>query len=298
MYLSPKFMDDGFVAGRDKDWKDLEVGAGTGDVQKHRRNVLVHEMGHILFRRAEEASPEAKKALWNVLTRPMTPRETGFTVDNGSGTLDTPQERWQHDSLRGPDGKHRSVYANENKYEWAAEAFADAVLHGDKASAGGKELLAAIKKHLSGPVGLEHAEGRYQQSDTHLAGANRAQALKSENYSGYRLLDSDQILGALIGQGVKPQYENLDLHHVTHKYPDTEVAPEAKSVRIVGHSAHDGVQALAVQVDGTSVRPDGGMYHITYSLDPGHKPVESNHLLAKHEVVPLKNPLDINVEPF
>jgi hypothetical protein len=55
------------------------------------------------------------------------------------------------------------------------------------------------------------------------------------------------------------------------------------------------VQALVVEVDGTTVRPDGRVYHLTYSLAPGAEAVESNDLLADpstsvHQVGPIPVP--------
>jgi hypothetical protein len=51
---------------------------------------------------------------------------------------------------------------------------------------------------------------------------------------------------------------------------------------IVGH-AYDlrGVQALVLEIEGSVRRPDGWIYHITWSLDraAGRKPVESNAVL-------------------
>ena len=44
-----------------------------------------------------------------------------------------------------------------------------------------------------------------------------------------------------------------------------------------------GVQAHVVRIGGTTKRPDGSTYHITWSLDRsrGRKPVESNDVIAR-----------------
>ncbi len=44
-----------------------------------------------------------------------------------------------------------------------------------------------------------------------------------------------------------------------------------------------GLQALVLAIDGSTDRPDGSVYHITWSLDrrAGRRPVESNALLAR-----------------
>jgi hypothetical protein len=53
-----------------------------------------------------------------------------------------------------------------------------------------------------------------------------------------------------------------------------------------------GVQALVVEIDGSVTRPDGSIYHITWSLDraAGRKPLESNAVLLSgwHRVRPIK----------
>lgn len=43
-----------------------------------------------------------------------------------------------------------------------------------------------------------------------------------------------------------------------------------------------GVEALVVEIDGTIVRPDGGAYHITWSLGDGRATKESNDVIADH----------------
>ena len=61
--------------------------------------------------------------------------------------------------------------------------------------------------------------------------------------------------------------------------------PEDANLRVIGEAdSGDGLQALVVSVDGTIRRPDGGTYHITWSLEPDrYKPVDSNTLIADYE---------------
>ena len=61
-----------------------------------------------------------------------------------------------------------------------------------------------------------------------------------------------------------------------------------------------GVQAVEVELDGSSLRPDGKKYHITWSLDPskGAKAVMSNKLLmgtSKKKLI--DPPIPIDLEP-
>jgi hypothetical protein len=73
-------------------------------------------------------------------------------------------------------------------------------------------------------------------------------------------------------------------HHVTFRYgvDDDSQLPAARSGLVVGHADDlKGVQALVVEIDGGVRRPDGSIYHITWSLDrlAGRRPVDSNTVL-------------------
>jgi hypothetical protein len=73
-------------------------------------------------------------------------------------------------------------------------------------------------------------------------------------------------------------------HHVTFRYGvnDESQLPAARSGLVVGHADDlKGVEALVLEIDCSVTRPDGSLYHITWSLDraAGRKPVESNAVL-------------------
>jgi hypothetical protein len=73
-------------------------------------------------------------------------------------------------------------------------------------------------------------------------------------------------------------------HHVTFQYGvnDDSQLPDATCDLVVGHADDlKGVHALVLEIDGGVTRPDGSIYHITWSLDraAGRKPVESNAVL-------------------
>ena len=72
-------------------------------------------------------------------------------------------------------------------------------------------------------------------------------------------------------------------HHITVDYgvPPGHPLPEGKDFRVIGYAVEEGLECLVVTVDGTTVRPDGKVYHVTWSLDrsAGKKPVMSNNLL-------------------
>ena len=57
------------------------------------------------------------------------------------------------------------------------------------------------------------------------------------------------------------------------------------------------LEALVVELDGTTERPDGSTYHITWSLGPGRKARESNDVLRDRGWEPLPAPIPIELEP-
>ena len=61
----------------------------------------------------------------------------------------------------------------------------------------------------------------------------------------------------------------------------------------------DGVEALVVSIDGTTGRPDGSTYHITWSLDKakGRRAKESNDVIARLGWTPLDLPMPVKLVP-
>lgn len=79
--------------------------------------------------------------------------------------------------------------------------------------------------------------------------------------------------------------------------PDTRLPDEAEG-EIVGQVDDDeGLQALVVSIGGTTGRPDGGTYHITWSLGRERRPEESNAVLARLGWRPLPQPIPIRLIP-
>lgn len=81
-----------------------------------------------------------------------------------------------------------------------------------------------------------------------------------------------------------PRYALTVADHVTLRaFPpsDTPPPPPVASACVVG-VADDGcgVQALVVAIEGSTARPDGGVWHITWSLAEGRRARESNDVLA------------------
>lgn len=97
-----------------------------------------------------------------------------------------------------------------------------------------------------------------------------------------------------------PKYDNVVGDHVTLRAgatPDTPL-PRTPDARIVGR-ADDGrsLECLVVELDGTTDRPDGSTYHITWSLGPGRRAVESNDLLRERGWKPVAAPIAVELQP-
>jgi hypothetical protein len=98
----------------------------------------------------------------------------------------------------------------------------------------------------------------------------------------------------------EPRYEQCIADHVTLNASASEGTPLPRKFdsEVVGH-ADDGesLECLVVSVGGTTDRPDGSTYHITWSLGPDRKPKESNDVLREHGWKALDRPIPIELEP-
>ena len=97
-----------------------------------------------------------------------------------------------------------------------------------------------------------------------------------------------------------PAYRNTIADHVTLRTsasPDAPL-PEENEGEVIGRADDGrGVEALAVRIGGTSDRPGGGTYHITWSLEDGREARESNDVLADSGWVDLDEPVAIELRP-
>lgn len=86
------------------------------------------------------------------------------------------------------------------------------------------------------------------------------------NYLAYKLgqENRDKLL-----QAFPPKYPLLKADHVTIQLKEPETLPYADTIDVIGIADdNNGIQALIVEVNGSMYRPDGRVYHITWSLDP------------------------------
>lgn len=79
-----------------------------------------------------------------------------------------------------------------------------------------------------------------------------------------------------------PVYAETVADHVTFgRKSKAPAMPVAGRATVVGRADDGrGVEALVVEVNGTTGRWDGGTYHVTWSLGPGRKAKESNEVIA------------------
>ncbi len=100
--------------------------------------------------------------------------------------------------------------------------------------------------------------------------------------------------------GLPPRYRETIADHVTlaaRTAADTPL-PNEMPARAIGRADDgEGVEALVVEIDGETDRPGGGIYHITWSLAPGRKPVESNDVIAELGWLAFDEPLTLILTP-
>ena len=97
-----------------------------------------------------------------------------------------------------------------------------------------------------------------------------------------------------------PKYERAIADHVTLQAGASEQTPLPRDVgaEIVGYADDgDSLECLVVSIDGTTDRPDGSTYHITWSLGPGRSAKESNDVLREQSWQMLDRPIPIDLEP-
>jgi hypothetical protein len=117
-------------------------------------------------------------------------------------------------------------------------------------------------------------------------------------FSGW-LLDAAQRAELL--ERFPPEWPDVIADHITlGAEADDGLLTEAARAEIVGGINDDeGLQAMVVAIDGSTLRPDGCTFHVTWSLDRGRgrKPAESNAVIAERGWRPLDDPVPIRIRP-
>lgn len=124
-----------------------------------------------------------------------------------------------------------------------------------------------------------------------------AQAGSGEAVTGWKL-DRHQRKELL--QQFPPRYGEVVADHVTLQSKASEDAPlpDESMGEIIGRADDgEGVEAMVVSIGGTSDRPDGSTYHITWSLAEGREAKESNDVIAGHGWTKLDLPMPVRLRP-
>lgn len=103
-------------------------------------------------------------------------------------------------------------------------------------------------------------------------------------------------------QQFPPRFRDVVADHVTlrSKASRNAALPPETLCEIVGRiDDGEGVEAMVVSLGGTTDRPDGSTYHITWSLDKskGRRAKESNDVIARLGWEPLELPMPVRLVP-
>jgi len=105
----------------------------------------------------------------------------------------------------------------------------------------------------------------------------------------------------LLIQRFPPKYENVVADHVTLRVgatPDTPLPNTPERSTVVGRADDEqSLECLVVEIDGTTDRPDGSTYHITWSLGPGRRARESNDVLRDKGWDYIEAPIPVELKP-
>ena len=97
-----------------------------------------------------------------------------------------------------------------------------------------------------------------------------------------------------------PRYSNVVADHVTLAARVGRDAPLPDEVtgEIIGRADDGaGVEAMVVRLGGSTDRPDGSTWHITWSLGPGRRAKESNDVIAARGWEPIELPMPVRLTP-
>ena len=114
---------------------------------------------------------------------------------------------------------------------------------------------------------------------------------------GYTAFNLTKEARQLVLNLFTPKFNNVVAHHITYKFnvSENDTIPSITTAKIVGYAEDENAQAVVVEVEGSSQRPDGGILHITICHNSSVKPYYSNNLIAKGFTK--INPVEINVKP-
>lgn len=123
---------------------------------------------------------------------------------------------------------------------------------------------------------------------------------RSRRVVGWRLEAEDR---ARLLLRFPPHYPDVVADHVTLRAgaePSARPPPEIHDAVLIGRADDgEGVEAMVVRLAGDTVRPEGGVFHITWSLDRSRRrrAVESNHVIAERGWRALPEPVPVRLLP-
>jgi hypothetical protein len=153
------------------------------------------------------------------------------------------------------------------------------------------------KSRGRGPVPPEHPVGFPGCTIVHALDAIIRDARPGPSVVGWKL---DRGERAELLEQFEPVYRNVVADHVTlaAKVAENTPLPGETIAEVVGRiDDGQGVEALVVAIRGTTDRPDGSTYHVTWSLGPGRQARESNDVLADGAWQPLAEPIPLTLSP-
>jgi hypothetical protein len=124
-----------------------------------------------------------------------------------------------------------------------------------------------------------------------------SRAREGDAVIGWKL---DRAQRADLLERIAPRYPDVVADHVTlaAKVARDAPLPDRVAAQAIGRvDDQSGVEALVVAIGGRTERPDGGTYHVTWSLGEGRKAKESNDVLAAREWTRFREPIPLTLEP-
>lgn len=96
-----------------------------------------------------------------------------------------------------------------------------------------------------------------------------------------------------------PRYPRAVADHVTlASNAGDKPFPPLAAAAIVGRADDGkGVEAMVVTINGTTDRPDGSSFHITWSLAAGRRAVESNAVIRDFGWTAFAEPIAVTITP-
>ena len=111
----------------------------------------------------------------------------------------------------------------------------------------------------------------------------------------------DRAQRAELLERFSPRYADAIADHVTLRTEaENDPLPDPVDAGIVGRADDgDSLECMVVTIDGTTDRPDGSTFHITWSLDKakGRKARESNDVLKERGWARFDEPTPVKIEP-